>query len=81
MTLLNVEGYSNLKKDTASGGVINVDKNSYESYIATKNIAKRNIQQQKVDREAVLDLQQQINNINTDLSQIRELLVQLVKGK
>ncbi len=79
MNLLNVEGYNNFKKDTSSGGIVNVDKNSYESYKLSKNIAQRNLQQQKAAQESVINLQNQINTINDDLVDIKNMLLQLLQ--
>lgn len=79
MTLISVEGFNELKKDPTSGGVVNVDKRSYESYLHSKAVAQRNIQQQKVTQDAVVHLQTQINNIEGDLTEIRSLLLQLIQ--
>lgn len=79
MSLLPVEGYHNYKKDTSSGGVINTDTNSYNSYIQARNVALQKHQQQKEAIESIGGLQQQINNINTDIEEIKSLLVQLIK--
>lgn len=79
MSLLNIEGYNNLKKDPASGGVVNIDYKSYESYIMNKSIVKRNIQQQKSTSETVIKMQDEINTIKNDLSDIRLMLTQLLQ--
>lgn len=78
MSLLNIEGYNNLKKDPSSGGVVNVDAKSYDNYMANKTIAQRNIQQQKSTQESVTKMQDEINTIKNDLSDIRMLLVQIL---
>lgn len=79
MTLAKVEGFYSLKKDTVNGGVINTDVTSYESYQLSKRLANRNIQQQQETHTAVSDLQNQINTIKGDLSDIRTMLVQLLQ--
>lgn len=79
MSLVNIDGFSGLMKDTSSGGVVNVDKRSYENYIKTKIVAQRNIQQQKATQESVADLQNEINNIKGDLSDIRTMLLQILQ--
>lgn len=82
MSLVGVEGYNNLRKDTTSGGVVNVDKNAYENYKAQRTAVLKNIQQQNSTQEAVATLQGEINNIKGDLVDIRTLLLQLIqKGK
>lgn len=79
MSLVNVEGFSGLMKDTSSGGVVNTDKRSYEQYIKTKALATRNIQQQIATQNTVVELQSEINNIKGDLVDIRKMLLQLIQ--
>jgi hypothetical protein len=79
MSLANVEGFSNLRKDTTNGGVVNVDKKMYENYKAQKMVALRNIQQQRSTQESVVHLQGEINTIKNDLNDIRCMLVQLLE--
>ena len=79
MSLAQVEGFSSLRKDTASGGVINVDNRSYEAHRAQKIAAIRNINQQKAAQESVEKLQNEINTIKTDLVDIRTMLAQLLQ--
>lgn len=79
MSLISVEGFNGLMKDTSSGGVVNVDKRSYEQYIKTKSIAQRNIQQQKETQSSVVEIQSEINNIKGDIAEIRQLLLQILQ--
>lgn len=82
MTYRKVEGFSNLAKDPSSGGVVNIDKASYERHILQKNLLKKKIIQEKVAQDKVDNLQEEINTIKNDLCDIRSLLVQLLqKGK
>ena len=79
MSLVSIEGYSSLKKDTATGGVVNADSNAYKRYMIKKAAALKNIQQQKSTQESVDRLQEQINNIEGDLQDIRTMLLQLIQ--
>jgi hypothetical protein len=79
MTLVSVEGFRTLKKDMTTGGVVNTDTSSYESYMVSKRLAQRTIQQQQEAHNAVTDLQNEINNIKGDLTDIRTMLVQLLQ--
>lgn len=79
MNLANIEGFSNLRKDTANGGVVNVDSKAYEAHKLKKMTAIRNIQQQKSTQEAVSHLQGEINTIKSDLNDIRCMLIQLLE--
>lgn len=78
MSLKKVEGYSALRKDTANGGVVNVDKTSFESYRYAKMKAVQKQQEFRSTQQDVTDLQEQINNIKGDLSDIKNLLVNLL---
>lgn len=83
MTVLHkVEGHTNLRKDLYSGGIINVDKNSYNSYQNTKRLALQQLQEKHQIKEDVKDLRNEINNIKEQVSDIKDLLMQLInKGQ
>ncbi len=75
MNLVKVEGFESYKKDTASGGVVNTDKRSFESYQRAKlHATQRN--------SNVAALESEINSLKSELSDIKSILVQLLeKGK
>jgi len=79
MSLVDVEGYSSFKKDTTSGGVINVDKRGYKSYMNNKRIALQKIQEQIQSHEEVVSLQTEINTMKGEISEIKSLLIQLLE--
>jgi hypothetical protein len=82
MTLVNVEGFSNLKKDSASGGVVNVDAKSYKSYKASKALALQKYEEQIHTQHNVTMLQEEINTMKSDLNDIKSILLQILeKGK
>lgn len=82
MSLVAVEGHSNLKKDTSSGGVVNVDSRAYERYVAAKTAATKRIDNQEQTSKEVQSLQAEINTMKNDLHDIKSILVQLLeKGK
>lgn len=82
MTLLNVDGFSNLKKDPSSGGVVNVDSKSYSSYKATRMVALQKYEEQKHTQNNVTALQEEINTLKCDLEDIKSILIQILeKGK
>ncbi len=78
MSLEKVEGFTNLQKDTSNGGVVNVDKRSYENYIATRNILRQKNAQQESTEETVASLSSEINNIKDDIKDIKTLLMSLL---
>jgi hypothetical protein len=81
-TLVKVGGYSGLVKDTKNGGVINVDKKSYEQHQLSKNLARQRMQEHNLTKETVSNIQQEVESIKNDVSMIKEMLMQLTgKGK
>ena len=79
MSLAQIEGFSSLRKDTANGGVVNVDTKMYENHKAQKMLALRNMQQQKSAQDTMSSLQSEINMIKNDMNEIRSMLIQLLE--
>jgi len=79
MSLVSIEGYSNLKKDTSSGGVVNVDKRGYNSYLNNKRIALQKLQEQSQAKQEVEGLQSEINTMKEDILEIKSLLIKLLE--
>jgi hypothetical protein len=79
MEMLKVEGFTNLRKDPSNGGVVNVDRKSYEAHQLQKRIIKNNQLQQQVAQDTVTGMQSEINNIKNDLSDIRDMLELLLQ--
>lgn len=76
--LASVDGYTNLKKDTAAGGVVNVDKRSYQNYMATRNIMRQQKAEQESTKETVEALTTEINSIKEDLKDIKQILMSII---
>lgn len=71
---LKVEGHSSLVRDTATGAILNNNRTEYEVYLEAK---RRND-----TREAEISQHtEDINNIKNELSEIKQLLKQLVSTK
>ena len=82
MTLQKVEGYSSLRKDTANGGVVNVDKKSFDSYKTQRLFALQKNEENKHTVDSVARLETEINNIKGDMQDIKVMLQTLLeKGK
>jgi len=80
--LQKVEGYSNLRKDSYSGGIVNVDKNSYQSHQNAKRLAMQQLYEKEQMKSEVQDMKEEINNIKEQVSDIKSLLIQLInKGQ
>lgn len=82
MSLEKVEGYSSLRKDTANGGVVNIDKKSFESYKHQRLFALQKNEETKHTVSSVAKLETEINNIKGDMVEIKLMLQMLLeKGK
>ena len=82
MTLQKVEGYSSLRKDTANGGVVNVDEKSFDTYKNQRLFALQKHEESKQAVDSVTRLETEINNIKSDMQDIKLLLLSLLeKGK
>jgi hypothetical protein len=82
MGLEKVEGYSHLRKDTSNGGVVNVDTKSFESYKNQRLFALQKNEESKHTVDSVVRLEREINNIKSDMQDIKLMLLSLLeKGK
>lgn len=82
MSLEKIEGYASLRKDTANGGVINVDRKSFEVYKSQRLFAIQKNEEVKQATDSVSKLETEINNLKQDMSDIKSMLVTLIeKGK
>lgn len=80
--IVKIEGKPNLIKDLSNGGVINIDKNSYDQYKLSKNIAMKNIKEITATKTTVETLQGELNCMKEDLETIKNMLYLLTqKGK
>jgi hypothetical protein len=69
--LIRVEDHENLRRDPRTNAIVDVNVDAYENYVQSKN--RRQQQQQRLDH-----LENKINNFETDLSEIKHLLQQLL---
>jgi hypothetical protein len=82
MSLEKVDGFASLRKDTANGGVVNVDKKTYEGYRVQRMIALQKHEESKHNSESITNLQTQLNTLKSDINDIKSLLINLLeKGK
>lgn len=71
---LKVEGHASLVRDTATGAILNNNRTEYEEYLdRTRKFAAREAEISKHTED--------INNIKNELSDIKQLLLQLVSTK
>ena len=72
MTRLKVEGHSSLVRDTYSNGIVNTNRTEYQVYM---NRVRSREEHGDSIRNAVKD----INNLKTELREIKNLLKEIVK--
>jgi hypothetical protein len=71
---LQVSGHDGLVRDVSTKAIINTNKSEYEMYLKNREATKqRNLD---ISRQA-----EEIKNIKDDVSQIKEMLSQLLKSK
>jgi wobble nucleotide-excising tRNase len=71
---LKVQGHASLVRDTSTGAILNNNRTEYEEYLDRKRKAEA--------REAEISQHtEDINNIKNELSDIKQLLLQLVSTK
>jgi predicted transcriptional regulator len=69
---LKVLGHEGLVRDTATGAILNTNRTEYEEYVA--------VQRKAADREAEISQHtEDINNIKSDLQEIKSLLLTILK--
>ena len=74
MDLIPVEGNPGLYRDNLSNAIVNTNKNDYESYLNSKK---------KMDgeREKINSLEMEMNIVKNDISEIKNLLIQIAKNQ
>jgi len=72
MSILKVQGYDSLVRDTKSNAIVNTNKSEYKMYMA--RVRAREEQGDKI-RSAV----KEINNLKSELREIKNLLKEVVK--
>lgn len=70
---LKVEGYNNLVRDTHSNGIVNTDKNGYESYIQLRKIKNK-------ETNRIIEIESQLSSLKNDIDEIKSLLLNLRKN-
>ena len=65
-SLIPVEGNSNLSRDPKTGAIVNTDRSEYEKYVAQR-------EEKELDKE-------RLNKLESEISEIKQLLVKLTTG-
>jgi archaellum component FlaC len=71
---VNIQNKEGLIRDLSSGAVINTNRTEYENYLQKRNATKELNQQIKQNSD-------KIEKIESDVTEIKEMLAMLIKGK
>ena len=72
MTKLQVEGFASLVRDISSNAIVNVNKTDYQIYMSRyKGREKQN--------DVLRDTVKEINNLKSELFEIKKLLKEVIK--
>ena len=74
MTIAKVKGHSHLIRDLKSQAIINTDSDAYARYMTRK------AKQSKKDDE-VRDVIRDVNELKTEMREIKDLLVEIKNGR
>lgn len=69
---LNVEGHSDLVRDTESNAIINTNVSAY-------SVAVKRAEEAQKQRDEIRDATREINNLKCEMHEIKRLLEQLVR--
>lgn len=64
--MIPVEGHKNLFRDENTGAIVNCDSSGYQNYINTRNEKQRQ--------------KQEIEQLKSEVTEIKSLLLQLING-
>jgi hypothetical protein len=70
--LIRVQDHPNLARDRNTGAILDVDAKGYDRYVAQK-------QEKLGQRERFSQLEHRINNVESNLSDIKDLLTRLLE--
>lgn len=73
MNYSKVEGFNNLMRDETSQAVINTNVTEYHKYLSEK-------QKKKMDNERMESIENEISDLKSDVSEIKDLLKHIVKS-
>jgi hypothetical protein len=69
---IKVQDHPNLARDRNTGAILDIDATGYERYVAQK-------QEKHGQRERFSQLEHRINNVESNLSDIKDLLTRLLE--
>jgi hypothetical protein len=70
---LKVDGHSNFVRDPKTNSIINTNMSEYNEYVNRRNIMNK-------ENEKIKSIENEMNSIKTDISEIKSLLKDFVNG-
>lgn len=71
---VKVQGQDGLVRDSESGAILSINNNEFDAYKAKR--------QKEIERQKLIDQQvQEINQLKSDMLEIKQMLSILIKGK
>ena len=70
---VKVKDHQNLLRDPLSNGIINTNKSEYDEYIARRDSAKK-------AKDSELTMKEDLDNLKSEINEIKSLLKELVHG-
>ena len=72
MSLIKIENYENLVKDTKSGAIVNTNKSEFQLYMKRR-------QERNKNGDKLRNACKEINNLKSELREIKSLLVKVLE--
>ena len=72
--IAKVEGHAHLIRDLKSQAIVNVDSDAYARYMATKT-------SQKAKNDEIRGVIRDVNELRTEMREIKDLLIGLTNGR
>ena len=72
MSLIKIENYENLVKDTKSGAIVNTNKSEFQLYMKRR-------QERNKNGDKLRNACKEINNLKSELGEIKSLLVKALE--
>lgn len=71
---LKVSGHDALYRDVSSKAIVNTNQSAHEEYLKKRNSVLQ-------EKERISRQEQEINNIKSDISEIKQMLLTLIKDR
>lgn len=78
MSKLKVQGYSNLVKDSTSGGIVNDNPQAFIEYQKKRKAALERLNVNKALENRVFDIENDINKVKSDVKDIKDMLSSII---